>query len=257
MAPLAAVARLTRSEILREGMFYLTLCLAAGLILFSQFLPFFGDAESEIKLVMDMGFATMVLAGGILAVLYAGSGVAEDVEGKLAAMVLAKPVSRTQFVLGKYLGILQALAVLWGVLASVLLYSVWNEARHADETADPSFWDRGTLQGSALALAEVAVVAAMGVAASSAFPAASAFAVTGLLFTGGHLSGMFFGRGGAWGEWFLGWIPDLALLRIADALAMERVVSWGYVASGGLYAGLLAGMFLAAACLLLARRDVA
>ncbi len=256
LAPLAAVARLTRSEILREGMFHLALFLSVVGILLSQFLPFFGDAESEIKLVMDMGFATMVLAGGALAALYASSGVSEDVEGKLAAMVLAKPVSRAQFVLGKYLGILQAIAALWLVLAGVLLYSVWNEARHA-ESEDPSFWDKGTLQGSALALVEVSVVAAVGVAASSALPAAAAAAVTGLFFIGGHLSGTLPGRGSAWEAWLYGWLPDLSLLRIADALAMERDVSWGYVASGGVYGALVAGMFLAAACLLMERRDIA
>ncbi len=260
MAPLLAVARLTRSEILREGMFWLVLCVSAVLILFSQYLPFFGDAESEIKLVMDMGFATMVLAGGALAVLYAGSGVAEDVEGRLAAMVLAKPVSRAQFVLGKYAGILQALALLAAVLTGVLLHAVRNEARHAD---DPSgggsapFWDRGTLQGSALALVEVSVVAAVGVAASSALPTVAAAAVTGLFFVGGHLSGSLPGRDAAWGAWLWGWLPDLSLLRIADALAMERVVPWSHVAAGTLYGALSAALFLAAACLILTRRDVA
>lgn len=256
MEAVRAVARVTRSEILREGMFFFVLVVSAILILFSQFLPFFGDAGSEIKLVRDMGLATMVLAGGGLALLYAGSGIGEDLESRIAAMVLSKPVGRSQFVLGKFLGTLQVIFLLWVVLGGVLLVSVWNEARHAEEAASPPFWDRGTLQGIVLAFGEAGVVAASGIAASSFLPPVAAAAVAGGLFVAGHLSGTFAARAGAFG-WLWGWFPDLSLLRLADALAMERRIPWSYVAGGGLYAALLAALFLTAACWRMDRRDVA
>lgn len=256
MVALRAVARVTCSEILREGMFSFVLVVAALLILFSQFLPFFGDAESEIKLVRDMGLATMVLAGGGLALLYAGSGIGEELESRMAAMVLSKPVGRGAFVLGKFLGTLQTVVFLWAVLGGTLLFSVWNEARHAREGTPPPFWDRGSLQGIVLAFAEVAVVCAVGIAASSFLPSVAAAGVAGGVFVAGHLSGTLAAREGTAG-WLWGWFPDLSLLRVADALAMERLVPWSYVAAGGLYAALLAALFLTVACWRMDRRDVA
>jgi ABC-type transport system involved in multi-copper enzyme maturation permease subunit len=73
------------------------------------------------KLVQDMGMATIMLAGLLLAVFSSANVINKEIEGRTALTVLSKPVSREAFVIGKYLGISAAITIAAYILSIILL----------------------------------------------------------------------------------------------------------------------------------------
>ena len=110
-------------ETLRQPVFCVVLGVAAAAIALTPTFSMFTLMDS-VKLVQDMGLSTILLAGLLLAVLSASHVVSEEIRGRTALMVMARPVGRGQFVLGKFLGIAAAQLVAAYVLMLVLVMTV-------------------------------------------------------------------------------------------------------------------------------------
>jgi ABC-type transport system involved in multi-copper enzyme maturation permease subunit len=117
---IATIARNTLSEAMRQNAYGALLAGGALLIATSPLFAMFTFMDST-KLVQDMGLATILLVGLFLGVFAASTVVSEEIEGRTALTVLAKPVSRESFILGKYIGILAAIALAVGMLTIVLM----------------------------------------------------------------------------------------------------------------------------------------
>lgn len=110
-------------ELVRQPVFLLLMTSSS---LFSIFLatPFYFAFGDEPKLVKNSTLAVMLLSGLLGAVLSASSSVAREIRGGTALAVLSKPVSRAQFLLAKYAGLVLALTLLTYVnLVATLLAS--------------------------------------------------------------------------------------------------------------------------------------
>ncbi|HEV8062559.1 MAG TPA: ABC transporter permease subunit, partial [Gemmataceae bacterium] len=92
----------------------------AGLMYVSIVIPYFTFGE-DAKMVKELGFDTIMIVSVIFSVLAASMSISEEIEGRTAITVMSKPVSRRQFLLGKFLGILLA-----AVLMTLLLGWVFN-----------------------------------------------------------------------------------------------------------------------------------
>jgi ABC-type transport system involved in multi-copper enzyme maturation permease subunit len=120
-----AVALAAFREGVRQPMFWLLT--GAGLLLLavSPFLPYFTFGE-DYKMVKELGLAQAMLFSAVFVVIAASSSIAEEIEGRTAITLMSKPVSRRQFLLGKFVGILLAglvMALLIGwCLVWVLLF---------------------------------------------------------------------------------------------------------------------------------------
>jgi ABC-2 family transporter protein len=123
-----AVARAAFRESYRQPMFWLLSGLAVALMTISPFVPYFTFGEDYI-MVKELGFDTIMLAATVLGVLAAAMSITEEIEGRTAVTLMSKPVSRRQFLLGKFLGIFLCCLVLIGCLGwffdHVLLYKRW------------------------------------------------------------------------------------------------------------------------------------
>src|SRR4030095_3286178 len=97
-------------ELIRQPVFLLLMTTSAIFSVFLATLPYFGFGE-EPKLVKDSVLAVMLLAGLLGAVLCASASLASEIRTGTALAVLAKPVGRGQFLVGKYLGIALALTL--------------------------------------------------------------------------------------------------------------------------------------------------
>ncbi len=102
-----AVAVAALRESLRQPMFWLILGLAMFLILVSLFLPYFTLGD-DYKLMKHVCFDIVMLFSGLFGLLSASISISDEIEGRTAITVISKPVSRRQFLIGKYLGILLA-----------------------------------------------------------------------------------------------------------------------------------------------------
>lgn len=124
----AAVGLASFLEGLRQWMFWLLVLLACLAMVVSIFVPYFTFGEDYL-MVKQLGYDTIMLAAVLFGGLAASLSISEEIEGKTAITVMSKPISRRQFMLGKYLGIILAALFMFGMLGvffeSVLLVKHW------------------------------------------------------------------------------------------------------------------------------------
>jgi hypothetical protein len=113
------VARATTKEAVRQPVFLLSMAVAILILLINTVLPFYSLGD-DVKMLKDCSLATILISGLLIAVWTASTSIAEEIEGKTAMTLLSKPINRRQFILGKYIGILQA--VLWFMLPIVIVF---------------------------------------------------------------------------------------------------------------------------------------
>jgi len=124
----AAVALAAFREGLRQPMFYLLGAVALGLMVLAPFIPYFTFGE-DFVMMQELGYDTIMLLPLLMGVIAASMSISEEIEGRTAITLMSKPVSRRQFLLGKFAGILLATLVLTAALGWffnwVLLYKRW------------------------------------------------------------------------------------------------------------------------------------
>lgn len=98
-------------ELIRQPVFLLLATSSAVFCIFLASIPYFAMGD-DAKLVKDSVLAVMLLSGLLGAVLCASASLAREIRAGTALAVLAKPVSRGQFLLAKYAGLAGALTVL-------------------------------------------------------------------------------------------------------------------------------------------------
>lgn len=116
---LTAIARNTFYESIRQPIVLVLVAVATILLVLSNPLSAF-TLEGDQRMLIDIGMATIFLAGCILASFVATGVIAREIENRTALTVVSKPVPRAVFVIGKFLGVGSAL-----VLTSVCLCFVF------------------------------------------------------------------------------------------------------------------------------------
>jgi ABC-type transport system involved in multi-copper enzyme maturation permease subunit len=79
-------------------------------------LPYFTFGE-DYKMVQELGYGIIMLAAGCFGILNASMSISEEIEGRTAVTLMSKPVSRRQFLLGKFLGIVGVCLFMTAVLS--------------------------------------------------------------------------------------------------------------------------------------------
>lgn len=157
MRPLAAVARQTFLEAVRQPAFVVVLWVTVLVLGFSTRLPLFGLREDYL-LLREIDLSTLLLTGTVLGVLAASSALSGEIERGTALVVLSKPVGRAGFVLAKYAGALGAVAVAFWILGFTYVMAT----RIPPQTARMYLFDTPALV--AIAAAAVASLALGGIA---------------------------------------------------------------------------------------------
>jgi len=124
MRPFFTIALNAFMELVRQPIYLLLLTSSGSFIVFLAAVPYFGLGEDP-KLVKDMALAVTLLSGLLGAVLCASSSVAQEIRSGTALTVLAKPVGRATFILGKYAGLAGTLTLLTGSNLVAGLLSSW------------------------------------------------------------------------------------------------------------------------------------
>ena len=119
----AAIAAVTWTELVRLKVFYFLVIFALLVIGNSFFLARF-SFEEEFQMLKDIALGAMSIFSSLLAILATATLLPKDREDRTIYTILAKPVSRTEYLLGKLAGVflLLALAVLlMGAVFGVVL----------------------------------------------------------------------------------------------------------------------------------------
>lgn len=189
-----AIAWTTGKEAISQPLFYVVLGIGGFLLLLFPFVPYntFGE---DVKVVKETGLTLIMVLSIFLALWTASVSIAEEIEGRTALTVLCKPVGRRQFILGKFLGILGPIAILFILLGGLFLgsvsYKVSYDARESsmpDPTSQQCQDDMVQIApGLVLAFLEAAVLTAISVAISTRLPMLPNLIICWSIYALGHL----------------------------------------------------------------------
>ncbi len=107
---IAAIALNTFREAIRNRILYLLLVFAVAMISFAQILSLL-TVGSEEKIIKDFGLASIDVFGVLTAVFIGVGLVSREIERRTVYTLLAKPLHRFEFVLGKFGGLTLTLLV--------------------------------------------------------------------------------------------------------------------------------------------------
>ena len=200
---LAAVALSTTKSDIAQPLYAILMAAGIfGLIVF-VYIPYntFGD---DIKQLKDSGLSLILVLSILQSVWAASSSVADEVEGKTALTVLSKPVSRRDFILGKFVGIAWSVGLMVAIFGVLLLVTVaykpiydyregGYEINHQQMNNDPTWHDCHremvqTAPGIVLVYLETLVIGALSVAISTRLPAIANFLISFAIYVLGHLT---------------------------------------------------------------------
>jgi len=142
-----AIARNTLFETIRQPVFGVVLLGALCLIALSPAFTMF-TLVNHIKLLKDMGLATVMVAGLLLAVIASATVISEEIRRQTVLTVVSKPVNRFEFVLGKYLGIVASMLIAGYLMMIVLTMTV----RVGVPATARTHLDNAAIMGMAVAL---------------------------------------------------------------------------------------------------------
>jgi ABC-type transport system involved in multi-copper enzyme maturation permease subunit len=211
----AAVALSAFREGIRQPMFWLIVLIGIVVMIVVPVLPYFTFGEDHL-MVRELGQDIIMLMALVFGAILASTSISEEIEGRTAVTLMSKPVSRRQFLLGKYVGILLAALVITGILGWffdwVMLFSRWYD--NADPVPFPpqiaSWIDaatgdmngqvflRGigwwlidaadTLPGLVLGFGQVMVLLALAVCLATRLPVAANVVTCVVVYVVSHLS---------------------------------------------------------------------
>jgi ABC-type transport system involved in multi-copper enzyme maturation permease subunit len=268
---IAAIAWTTGKEAVVQPLFYILLFAGIGALLISLYLPYFTFGE-DVKVVEENGLTLVMLLSIVLGLWTASVSLAEEIEGRTALTVLCKPISRRDFVVGKFLGILGPVAILFIVLGVLFLasvsYKVFYDAR---ETSQPEPDSQKCLEeveriapGLALAFLETTVMVSISVAVSTRLGMLPNLVICLSIYVLGHLVPML--AKSAMGQMaIVTFIADLlaAILPVLDhfniygPIATGESVPLAYLGLASLYCLAYSSLAMLAALLMFEDRDLA
>jgi len=265
------IARATTKEAIRQPVFLLAMAIALCLLVINTFLPFFSLGE-DVKMLKDCGLATILISALLIAVWTASTSVADEIEGKTAMTLLSKPINRRQFVIGKYLGIVQAVLIYMVPLAIAFLlliyYKVGYDAKESSAEA-PGHAERmavliQVIPGLLLIFMEVIVLTAVSVAISTRLPMVVNLTACFAVFVIGHLTPVLVQAGVVKIE-FVAFmarliatvLPSLELFNITAAVATGDMIPPIYVTWAAVYCASYCGAAILMAFILFEDRDLA
>ena len=253
MRSIIVIALNTFRENLRDKILYSLLIFAALLMGASILLGALTIAEQE-KIIADMGLASINVIGVIIAIFVGIGLVSKEIERRTIYTILAKPISRSQFILGKYLGLVITLGVNLVIMFDVFLFTLWM-------TQVPI--TMVLVQAVALMMVEFLVVTATALFFSTfSTPTLSAALTLGLYFIGHLTSDLKTLAEKSSSEvtkavmtvlYYL--CPNLEVLNIKGQAVSGVSLAWSYQVSATLYGLPYASLLLAGAAAIFQKRD--
>ena len=268
------IARATFKEAVRQPVFWLVLFISLVVLVVNTFLPFFSLGE-DVKMLKDCGLATILISGLLMAVWTSSISIASEIEGRTTMTLLSKPINRRQFVVGKYVGIVNSVFVLIVpmtlCLLALIFYKVGYDAKEssaeAPEVAERMAAVLQILPGILLIALEVAVLTAISVAISTRLPMVVNLVTCLAIFVVGHLTPVLVQAGRPedvsmkiveFTAMLVATIlPSLEVFNMQAAVATGAVVPPHYLGLAALYCAAYCGTAILLGFILFEDRDLA
>jgi Cu-processing system permease protein len=253
-------------ESVRDKVLY-SIVLFAVLIISASLLIGQLTAGQEAKIIKDLGLSAIALFGHFIAVFIGIGLVSKEVERRSIYALLAKPMSRTELLLGKFFGLVATLAVnvtvMTAALFAVLAVYGWLTPADLKTSWESSATDPTIVVVAGLILAELAVVTAIAIFFSTfTSPVLAAAFTVGLVIAGQfgadlkNFEQVVESAPVAWmarGLYYV--LPNLAPFDVKSQFVHAQPIPAGYVALTVGYGVLYVTALLTLASLFFSRRD--
>jgi len=253
-------------ESVRDKVLY-TLVIFAGALILASYLIGQLTAGQDLKVIKDLGLASISLFGVAVAVFIGIGLVWKEVDKRSIYNILSKPVRRTEFVLGKYAGLLLTLAV--NVVAmSVVLYGVLAYMNWSTDPQVRAAWvvpalDPRMLKAIGLIVMELALVTGIALMFSTfSSPFLSAILTVGLWVIGQFSADLrafeetVESPAAAWlaqGLYYV--LPNFSAFDVKAQVVHGHAVDTSYLALTTVYGLTYLALTLTVATVIFARRD--
>lgn len=250
---IAVVARATFLEAVRDRVLFVAVAFALGLALFSRVLGWL-SIEDTLKMVQDFSLSGLNVLALLLAMLVGAQSLAREVERRTIYTVLSRDCTRTEFVLGKYAGLI---AVFWTViLGAGAFVCVWVVVWGGQPGGAIAAALLGILCETLLLTAVALLLGAL------ANPAIASVGTLAFYLTSHSTEALrdltSNGRAPEFATTFqvlYRVVPNLEDVNFINATTSGRAVAWGDLGLGALAMAAWSAVFLAGAVLLFRRRQ--
>jgi Cu-processing system permease protein len=243
------------------------LAIFAVLLIASSYLLGQLTAGQDVKIIKDLGLAATTVFGLFIAIFIGIGLVSKEVERRSIYSLLAKPISRTQFVLGKYAGLVLTLAVnvavMTAALYAVLAYLTYAAPENVRSAWDAPGIDRRLLIAIALIFVQLMIITAIALFFSTFSTPLLAAALTFGLFIVGHFNAdlknfdkVVDSAPAIWlarGVYHV--IPDFSAFDVKTEVVHGLPVTAGYVGATAAYGLAYIAGLLAVSVVIFSRRD--
>lgn len=118
------IALNTLKEAIRDRVLYLLFFFAAVALIFSRLLAVLTVGD-RVKIIKDVGLASISLFGMLMAILIGTGLVYKEIDKKTIFTLISKPIHRWQFLLGKFFGLVLTLFIMTSLMSLIFLVIVF------------------------------------------------------------------------------------------------------------------------------------
>ena len=243
------------------------LVLFAVLLISSSYLIGQLTAGQDVKIIKDLGLAATAVFGLFIAIFIGIGLVSKEVERRSIYSLLAKPISRPQFIVGKYAGLVLTLAVNVAVMTVatylVLGYMTWVETPEFKAGWEAPGVDPRMLKATVLIFMELMLITAIALFFSTFSSPILSAALTFGLYIVGHFNAdlknfdkIVESTAAIWlarGVYHV--LPDLSAFDVKTEVVHGLPVPAGYMATSLGYGAIYVAALLLGAVIIFSRRD--
>ena len=256
---LLAVARTTALEALREKVLYGLVVFGLGTVLLSIVLSQL-TLGHRIRMITDLSMTGLLASGLLLAAIVGSSAICRDVDRRTTLPILAKPIGRTSYLLGRFLGVLGVVAVNFGLMVGFTTAAIWF---NSPATGFPFGWGAYAATVSLIFL-RIGLMTALSVTLSGVVSTTVAQVAALGIAVAGHFTGelrFFLSKdqgplGQVLAELLYRTVPDLGALDSLYELIHGQPIATAHLALSAAYAICYAGAALALGCWAFSRREL-
>lgn len=255
MSQIWIIAKMSLLENSRKQVFHVLCLLMLTVIAGSTLLSIFTEGV-KLKILKDLCMTCILFGGSVLAIALGAAGIPNDVEQRTIYPLIARPITRVHYLIGKYLGTMLTVSAGVAVMAvafGVLIYSFQGSV------------DTFLVTAILFTLLETAIIAAIAISLSTlATPAVTAvltfliyiFGTIKIGYFGGLLERSTNGVSKAVCSFIYHLLPNLECFNLKTALVHHDAVPASYLAQVGFYGVCYVVFILILGSMYFARREV-
>lgn len=252
--PVWVIAKNSYKEIIRDRLLY-GILLIGVLVTASCFFLATISLEQNARIMQNIGMAAITLFSLFICVFVTTNSMAKDLDRRALYLLFSKPISKSQYVIGKYLGMILLLLTTLGILGGIFIFGAL-------------FTDRSIISPSlvnlAFAFMELSLMIALGVLFASFTAPLNASLYTLALYLIGHSMDMLkkyaFTSGSKLSIWMTDFcyylLPNLEKFNVRASNLYHLEIPSGYIMGSVFYWLIYTALILGLAVLVTNKREV-